>query len=84
MKDGKLLIDILILIPILFQDYDIAILKFALLFRIFRLSKMVNNIEEIWNPKESIAMIFSLAKLIYFIIITCHFCACIWGFLGEL
>ncbi|CAD8049359.1 unnamed protein product [Paramecium primaurelia] len=84
MKGGKLMIDVLILIPILFQQYEIDILKFALLFRIVKLPKMANNLEEILNPKESIKMLIQLAKLIYFIIITCHFCACLWGLLGEL
>ncbi|CAD8141478.1 unnamed protein product [Paramecium octaurelia] len=84
MKGGKLMIDVLILVPILFQQYEIDILKFALLFRIVKLPKMANNLEEILNPKESIKMLIQLAKLIYFIIITCHFCACLWGLLGEL
>ena len=58
MKGGKLMIDILILIPILFQSYEIDILKFALLFRIVKLPKMANNLEEIFNPKESFKMLF--------------------------
>ena len=56
-KDGKLLIDVLILLPVLFQSLQIDVFKFATLFRIFRLPKMVGNLEEILNPKESIMMI---------------------------
>lgn len=43
---------------------------------------MVFNLEEILNLKESFQAIFDLFQLGYFLILTCHFCACGWHFLG--
>ncbi|CAD8115895.1 unnamed protein product [Paramecium primaurelia] len=83
LKGGTLILDIIIVIPILLSSLNFSFFKYALLLRIFRLPKIASNIEEIINPNQQVKAIISLIKLIYFILITCHFCACMWAFLGE-
>ncbi|CAD8101966.1 unnamed protein product [Paramecium sonneborni] len=83
LKGGTLILDIIIVIPILLSSLNFQFFKYALLLRIFRLPKIAGNIEEIINPNQQVKAVISLIKLIYFILITCHFCACMWAFLGE-
>lgn len=42
--------DLIIVIPILLTSLNFSFFKYALLLRIFRISKITNNIEEIINP----------------------------------
>lgn len=80
---GKLLMDTIIVVPLLLAGFNLPWLKFSLLFRVFRVPQMLEGIEEVLSPNQNVATLLSLLKLVYFIIIMCHFCACVWVFLGE-
>ena len=54
---GKLLFDIVVVVPLLLSMLDLPILKFSLLFRVFRVPKMIESIEEVINPKQYTATI---------------------------
>ncbi|KAM3146812.1 hypothetical protein pb186bvf_000966 [Paramecium bursaria] len=79
---STLIVDLIIVIPALLATLGIQQVRFFLLLRVFRVSRMVESIEELINLKESYANIFQLIKLGFFIILVCHFCACIWAYLG--
>lgn len=45
---------------------------------------MFNNIEEVLNLREKFAALIDLIKLIYFVILVGHFCACVLYYLGTI
>jgi voltage-gated potassium channel Kch len=44
----------------------------------------VKNIEETLNLREKFAPIVDLIKLIYLMVVVCHFSACAWHYLGTI
>ena len=44
---------------------------------------MFDNVEEALNLRERFAAVLDLLRLIYFVLIVGHFCACAWYYLAT-
>lgn len=80
---GELFSDILVVIPFILQSYETRYLDFLLLLRVFKVAKIVENIEESSSVRENYAVPLDLAKLVFILIFVSHMCACVWNFIGD-
>lgn len=57
-------------------------LRMIRLLRVLRLNEVVERLEDTM-PSGSVAIFISIVKMILIFCMICHWCACIWGFLGS-
>lgn len=76
--------DFIVIVPYLLSPLDIKNMEFVLLLRIFRITKIVENIEESSSIREKYSAPLDLTKLIFILIFVSHVCACIWNFIGDI
>ncbi|CAK56624.1 unnamed protein product (macronuclear) [Paramecium tetraurelia] len=74
--------DLVVVIPFLMSNMNIPFVRYTLLFRLTRLTPLMQNIEEILNLEENIQIVVDLLKLIFFLVLTGHFCGCAWHFVA--
>ncbi|CAD8096304.1 unnamed protein product [Paramecium sonneborni] len=75
---GNFFWDIIVVIPFLISYLDIPFVRYTLLLRLTRLSPLMTSIEEVLNLEDSIQIFLDLLKLIFFLLLTGHFCGCAW------
>ncbi|CAD8095929.1 unnamed protein product [Paramecium sonneborni] len=75
---GNFFWDIIVIIPFLISYLDIPFVRYTLLLRLTRLSPLMTSIEEVLNLEDSIQIFLDLLKLIFFLLLTGHFCGCAW------
>lgn len=74
--------DSIVIVPFLIHYFGVPYTDFVLLFRITRVSKMFENIEEATSIREKFAATLDLGRLIYLLIFSSHIIACVWHFVG--
>ncbi|CAD8200952.1 unnamed protein product [Paramecium octaurelia] len=75
---GNFFWDIIVVIPFLISYLDIPFVRYTLLLRLTRLSPLMTSIEEVLNLEDSLQVFLDLLKLIFFLLLTGHFCGCAW------
>ncbi|CAD8066524.1 unnamed protein product [Paramecium primaurelia] len=75
---GNFFWDIIVVIPFLISYLDIPFVRYTLLLRLTRLSPLMTSIEEVLNLEDSLQIVLDLLKLIFFLLLTGHFCGCAW------
>lgn len=80
---GDFLLDFVVISVYFISRYDIPYIDFVLLLRVRRVKKNFDNIEESLSLRENFAAIIDLVRLIYFVVLVGHFCACAWYFLAS-
>ncbi|KAM3145988.1 hypothetical protein pb186bvf_001966 [Paramecium bursaria] len=75
--------DVIVVSPFFLQQLNIPYLEIVQLFRVWRVSKIVQSIEETTSIREKFAAPFDLAKLVFQVIFVSHICACLWNFIGD-
>ncbi|CAD8180977.1 unnamed protein product [Paramecium pentaurelia] len=75
---GNFFWDIIVVIPFLISYLDIPFVRYTLLLRLTRLSPLMTSIEEVLNLEDSLQIFLDLLKLIFFLLLTGHFCGCAW------
>ncbi|CAD8198939.1 unnamed protein product [Paramecium pentaurelia] len=74
--------DLIVVIPFLMSNMNIPFVRYTLLFRLTRLAPLMESIEEMLNLEENIQIVVDLLKLIFFLVLTGHFCGCAWHFVA--
>lgn len=82
--------DLIVVIPFLMSNMNIPFVRYTLLFRLTRLAPLMESIEEMLNleviinkyDQENIQIVVDLLKLIFFLVLTGHFCGCAWHFVA--
>ncbi|CAD8106695.1 unnamed protein product [Paramecium sonneborni] len=74
--------DLVVVIPFLMSNMNIPFVRYTLLLRLTRLSPLMESIEEMLNLQENIQIVVDLFKLIFFLLLTGHFCGCAWHFVA--
>ncbi|CAD8120838.1 unnamed protein product [Paramecium sonneborni] len=74
--------DLVVVIPFMMSNMNIPFVRYTLLLRLTRLSPLMESIEEMLNLEENIQIIVDLFKLIFFLVLTGHFCGCAWHFVA--
>ncbi|CAK62923.1 unnamed protein product (macronuclear) [Paramecium tetraurelia] len=74
--------DLIVVIPFLMSNLDIPFVRYTLLLRLTRLAPLMESIEEMLNLEENIQIVVDLLKLIFFLVLTGHFCGCAWHFVA--
>ncbi|CAD8179921.1 unnamed protein product [Paramecium pentaurelia] len=74
--------DLIVVIPFLMSNLNIPFVRYTLLFRLTRLNPLMESIEEMLNLEENIQIFVDLFKLIFFLVLTGHFCGCAWHFVA--
>ena len=81
---GEFLGDFIVVLPFILKPFNIKYIEFVLLLRIFRMVKLVENIEESSSIREKYATPLDLTKLIFILIFASHACACVWNYIGDI
>ncbi|CAK87690.1 unnamed protein product (macronuclear) [Paramecium tetraurelia] len=74
--------DLIVVIPFLISNLNIPFVRYTLLLRLTRLNPLMESIEEMLNLEENIQIVVDLFKLIFFLVLTGHFCGCAWHFVA--
>ncbi|CAD8196983.1 unnamed protein product [Paramecium pentaurelia] len=74
--------DLIVVIPFLISNLNIPFVRYILLLRLTRLNPLMESIEEMLNLEENIQIVVDLFKLIFFLVLTGHFCGCAWHFVA--
>merc|ERR1719428_291327 len=59
------------------------LLRVLRLLRLAKLKDLFIRIEDMLGGSNAWVVLFSLAKWVVFFGLLCHWCACIWGFMGN-
>ncbi|CAD8114518.1 unnamed protein product [Paramecium sonneborni] len=81
---GNFFWDIIVIIPFLISYMDIPFVRYTLLLRLTRLSPLMTSIEEVLNLEDNMQVILDLLKLIFFLLLTGHFCGCAWHWVAVI
>jgi len=81
---GEFIGDFIVVLPFILKPFNIKYIEFVLLLRIFRMVKLVENIEESSSIREKYATPLDLTKLIFILIFVSHVCACVWNYIGDI
>lgn len=63
---------------------DVPYVRYALLLRLTRLSSLMASIEEVLNLEDNMQVFLDLLKLIFFLLLTGHFCGCAWHWVAVI
>ncbi|CAD8084275.1 unnamed protein product [Paramecium sonneborni] len=74
--------DLIVAIPFLISNLNIQVVRYILLLRLTRLNPLMESIEEMLNLEENVQIVVDLFKLIFFLVLTGHFCGCAWHFVA--
>ncbi|CAD8147818.1 unnamed protein product [Paramecium pentaurelia] len=81
---GNFFWDIIVIIPFLISYMDIPFVRYTLLLRLTRLSPLMTSIEEVLNLEDNMQVFLDLLKLIFFLLLTGHFCGCAWHWVAVI
>lgn len=69
--------------PFIIQQIQPNVLTYILLLRVARIKIKFDKIEKSLNLRERFPLLLDLGRLIYFVIVVSHFCACSWYQLAK-
>ncbi|CAD8091549.1 unnamed protein product [Paramecium primaurelia] len=81
---GNFFWDLIVIIPFLISYMDIPFVRYTLLLRLTRLSPLMTSIEEVLNLEDNMQVFLDLLKLIFFLLLTGHFCGCAWHWVAVI
>ena len=79
---GHLFWDLLIAIPFAVSKINSTFINYILLFRVARVKEKFDNIEKTLNLREKFSGLLDLTRLVFFVIVVSHFCACLWYYIA--
>ncbi|CAD8171955.1 unnamed protein product [Paramecium octaurelia] len=81
---GNFFWDVIVIIPYLLSNMEVPFVRYALLLRLTRLSPLMTSIEEVLNLEDNMQVFLDLLKLIFFLLLTGHFCGCAWHWVAVI
>ncbi|CAD8147087.1 unnamed protein product [Paramecium octaurelia] len=81
---GNFFWDLIVIIPFLISNMDIPFVRYTLLLRLTRLTPLMTSIEEVLNLEDNMQVFLDLLKLIFFLLLTGHFCGCAWHWVAVI
>lgn len=80
---GEFFWDLMVSFPFIIQQFQPSVLVYILLLRVTRVKIKFDNIEKNLDLREKFPLLLDLGRLIYFVIVVSHFCACSWYQLAK-
>lgn len=79
---GDLLFDFCVVFPFFLEAFGVKNTNYFMLLRVTRIKRTFDTIEETFNFQEKSAALFELVYLICFVVLSSHFCACIFHYIA--